>query len=1056
MPRIQGLTPSFNSGELSPRLAARLDFIKYPSGVETCENLIPLSEGGLMRRSGTRYVAELKSSSVKGRIKKFQFSVTQAYILEMGEKIMRFFRNQGQISVADTTASITNGTFPSNITDWDNRSTGGGSIAHDATNDRLSLVPGGTGTADIGWAEQDVTTGTTSTEHVIKFRVLGAPGDKIEFQVGTAASGAQTLAAVEKEVGYHCVAFTPTTSPFYIQFRNLGNFRNKTVQIDDVSIIDNAPVEVDTPWPETDLYTVEGPQSADVLYLFHGSYPTHKLLRFGHTTWSMVEIPWQDGPYLDENTTTTTLLPSADTGLGINLTLSSITGVNNNTGWQSTDIGRSVRYRKSDSGPWTWAVIVSITSTTIAVVDVREGSTFSHVWQVDDTPTDNAFVDETSDANSNTDADWTLFTATEANNDYAAFGLTATFSKITFDYANGTAGVGGTVAWEYWKSDSTWAALTGVTDNTTGFTAGAADSLTVDWTVPSDWAKRTISTSASLYFVRAKITGTYSTNPILDQGFVSIQTTPVAVTAFRLGAWSSTTGYPQVAGFFEQRLYIAGTNDQPQTFWATQTADFENLKPDDGSDTVEADDSLNFTLSADDVNAIRWLSSGENNLVIGTQGGEWVPASTGVVITPLDITVRRQTTHGSAQVQPVRIGNTVLFLQRSKRIIREFGFSFEIDGFKAPDMTRLAKHITFGGIIEMDYSEERESIILAVRDDGQLLSMTFRRDEDVVGLGRHILGGTFDGGDAVVESVSVIPGTNGAGQTQDSTSRDEVWVIVKRTINSATKRYIEFFERDFETGHAQEDAYYSDSLITLDSPITITGATKANPVVITATAHGFSDADEVRITDVKGMTELNTNTYKIDNKTANTFELTSPDDDSNIDGTGFTTYISGGKVNKKVTAITGFGHLEAESVKIWADGAIQAAKTVSSSAITIDDKASVVQAGLGFTHKLKTLKISAGNPAGTPLGKTKRIYGLTFALLNSHTLKFGPTADNLIEKDFRIVANPMDAGAPLFTGEQFIEFHGDWKKDTRIVIENSDPAPFTLLALAPETQLNLK
>ncbi len=857
-----------------------------------------------MRRSGTRYVAEEKSSTVKGRLKRFIFSVTQAYILELGNTVMRFFRNQGQISVADTDASVTNGAFPSGITDWDDRSTGAGSIAHDATNLRLSLVPGGTGGTDIGWAEQDITTTSTNVEHVIKFRVLGAPSDKIEFQVGTAASGAQTLAAVEKEVGYHCIAFTPTTSPFYVQFRNLGSFRNKTVQIDDISLIDNSAVEIDTPWAEADLFNVEGPQSADVIYNFHSDYPTHKLLRLGNTTWSLVEVAWEDGPYLDENTTTTTLLPSASTGLGINLTLSSIVGVNDGQGWLSTDIGRLVRYKETTN--WGHAVITSITSTTVAVADVRK----------------------------------------------------------------------------------------------------------------------------------------------------DFEATPTAVTTWRLGAWSGTTGYPQVAGFFEQRLYVAATSDQPQTFWASQTADFENLKPDNDAGTIEADDALNFTLSADDVNAIRWLSSGEDALVIGTQGGEWVPVADGVVITPLDITVRRQTKHGSAQIQPVRVGNTVLFAQRAKRKIREFGLDEFGSKYNAPDMTRLARHITIGGIVEMDYAEEQESLVQAVRSDGQLLSMTTRRDEDVVGWARRILGGSFEGGDAVVESVAVIPGTDGSGQTQDSTNRDEIWVTVKRTINSATKRYIEFFERDFETGDAQEDAYYSDSLITLDSPETITGATKANPVVLTITGTTLANGDEVRITDIKGTTELNGNSYKVANKATNTIELTSPDDDSNIDGTGFTTYISGGKANKKVTVIAGLGHLEGETVKIWADGATQVDKTVASSQITIDDAASVVQIGLGYTHKLKTLKVSAGNPAGTPLGKIKRIYGITFALLNSHTIKFGSDSSNLFEKDFRIVADAMDTAAPLFTGEQFVEFDGDWGTDRRIVVESDSPSPFTLLAVAPEIQLN--
>src|SRR3990167_4091794 len=248
--RLHDLQPSFNAGELSPRLAARVDFSKYPAGLETCVNIIPLAEGGAMRRPGTRHAAEVKSSSVKGRLKPFQFSVVQAYMLELGNGVMRFCRHQGQIAVANTDAAISNGTFTSNITGWDDRSTGGAGnqISHDATNGRLTLETSGTASDDIGWAEQDVTTTATNTEHVIKFRVIGDPGDKIDFLVGSTSTGAQILSPVEKSVGYHCVAFTPTASPFYIQFRNLGSFRNKTVQIDNVSLIDNTGVEIDTPW----------------------------------------------------------------------------------------------------------------------------------------------------------------------------------------------------------------------------------------------------------------------------------------------------------------------------------------------------------------------------------------------------------------------------------------------------------------------------------------------------------------------------------------------------------------------------------------------------------------------------------------------------------------------------------------------------------------------------------------------------------------------------------------------------------------------------------------
>ena len=831
MPRATPLKASGNAGELSPRLHARTDFIKYPFGWATVENCIPLAEGAMMRRAGTRFVAEIKSSSVKGRLKRFQFSVTQAYALELGNQIIRFYRNQGQITVADTDAAITNGTFPSGITDWDDRSTGGAGnqISHDATNNRLTLETSGTASDDIGWAEQDVTTANLNQVYVIKFRVIGDPGDKIEFQVGTAASGAQTLAAVEKEVGYHCVAFTPTTSPFYVQFRNLGVNADKDVQIDDVSLIDNSGVEIDSPYPEADLFDIEGPQSADVLYLFHETYPTHKLQRFGHTTWSLVEVAWQDGPYLTQNGTTTTLTPGATSGLGVTITASATAGINGGAGFKSTDVGRLIRIDNPASGvDWGWAVVVGFTSTTVVTADIKRA-----------------------------------------------------FSQNTAD---------------------------------------------VNW---------------------------------------------------RLGSWSSTTGYPKAASFYEQRLMPGGTINQPQTFWGSQTADFENMTPDSDPSTagvfdgtVEDDDAFEYTINANNVNAIFTMIAVADTLFIGTNGGEWVPKSNGAVLTPTDITVRRQTSHGLARIAALSIDNVVLFVQKAKRLIREFAFSFDVDGFRAFNMTRLAQHVTKGGLVEMDFAENPESLVYAVREDGQLLSMTYRRDEDVVGWARHIIGGEFSNDNPVVESVAVIPGTNGSGQTHDSTARDEVWIIVKRTINGDTKRYVEFFERDHTTEFDHEDAFYIDSGVTYDSTA--------------------------------------------------------------------------------ASVLTGYDHIEGATVKILADGAVHPDRVVNGGSITLDDSYKVVQTGLGYTSKLKTLKLEAGTAAGTALTKLRRIVKAAFIVLDSQTMSFGPDEDNLESVDFRVVSDPMDAAVPLFTGELIREFDDGWSTDPRLHVQVSDPVPFTLLAIAPE------
>lgn len=143
---------------------------------------------------------------------------------------------------------------------------------------------------------------------------------------------------------------------------------------------------------------------------------------------------------------------------------------------------------------------------------------FGKVWQVD-VSAGPAFVDETTDANDTDNADWTILPAADAIGDYVALGFSARFSRVIFDYLNGTAGIGGVVVWEYWNG-ATWVALAGVVDATVGFTAAAADGRTLSFTVPTAWATLSLNGSDALYFIRARITTVFSTNPVFDQGFI--------------------------------------------------------------------------------------------------------------------------------------------------------------------------------------------------------------------------------------------------------------------------------------------------------------------------------------------------------------------------------------------------------------------------------------------------------------------------------------------------------------------------------------------------------
>ena len=167
--------------------------------------------------------------------------------------------------------------------------------------------------------------------------------------------------------------------------------------------------------------------------------------------------------------------------------------------------------------------------------------------------------------------------------------------------------------------------------------------------------------------------------------------------------------------------------------------------------------------------------------------------------------------------------------------------------------------------------------------------------------------------------------------------------MVKRTVNGATRRCIEFVDGFLEEDADPASAYFLDCGQSLDLPKPVTGAGQTNPVVLTVPGHGFSNGESVDVSGITGMTELNGARYTIGSATADTFELIG------VDGSGFAAYAAGGEVRAGVSAVSDLDHLEGELVSVMADGAVHAPKTVTSGAITLDAPASRVHAGYGYT-----------------------------------------------------------------------------------------------------------
>ena len=503
---------NFTSGELSPRLNGRIDMEKYYNGASTINNFQVLMHGGLQKRSGTRYIAPIKTqtgSNSGARLIPFVFSKTQAYILEFGHNYIRFFKDEGQI-------------------------TSGGSV----------------------------------------------------YEISTTYTAAQ---------------------------------------IDQIEYV----------------------QSADVLYLVHDDHTPRKLSRTGHTSWTLTDVDFFDGPYEPANTSSTTLQPSGTSG---NITITASSNV-----FVANDVGRSVRIKNGSD--WGFAKITGYNSAT--------------------------------NVNATVNADMP-FAATSAN---------------------------------------------------------------------ADW---------------------------------------------RLGSFY-TGNYPTKITFFEERLFYAGTTQQPSTVFSSMSADFDKFSPTSKDGSVNDDNGLQFTLVSDQVNQITGMYGGKF-LAIFTKNGAFNMSSGSATqgLTPTTIQVVNETNDGAADKKVSPASKSVLFIGKNKKRLREFAYNIDYDSFTTPDMTVLSEHVGFGGFEECAFANYPNNILWVRRGDGVLLGFTYYRDQDVTAWHRHTIAGT----NAKVKSIAVIPGVDDAFDT--------LYLIVERTINGATTQYVEFLEQDFRgaDGDTKDDQFYVDSGLT--------------------------------------------------------------------------------------------------------------------------------------------------------------------------------------------------------------------------------------------------
>lgn len=202
-------------------------------------------------------------------------------------------------------------------------------------------------------------------------------------------------------------------------------------------------------------------------------------------------------------------------------------------------------------------------------------------------------------------------------------------------------------------------------------------------------------------------------------------------------AFNATNGYPRCCTFFKQRLVLSNTKKAPNKVWFSAVGGNGNFL-----ETTEDGDAFSIVSASGLSNSILFLEA-QRGVVCLTSGGEYMIDSDGA-LTPTTVNINEHSAYGAYPItRPERVGNELLFVQRGGERVRALTYRYEVDGLVSPEVSSLSSHIgeQHGGVNEISYMQEPESLVWLVLGDGKVATITFNRDQEVLAWAQHDFSG---------------------------------------------------------------------------------------------------------------------------------------------------------------------------------------------------------------------------------------------------------------------------------------------------------------------------
>lgn len=508
-------------------------------------------------------------------------------------------------------------------------------------------------------------------------------------------------------------------------------------------------------------------------------------------------------------------------------------------------------------------------------------------------------------------------------------------------------------------------------------------------------------------------------------------TPPIYDTVF-----ASSGNYPGTVSYFEQRRVFAGTINEPQTIWMTRSGTESDMSY---SIPTKDSDRVSFRVASREADAIRHVVP-LTQLLLLTSGSEWRASPINSdVLTPTTFSVRPQSYVGASNVQPLIVNNVVVYPSARGGHVRELGYNWQAQGFITGDLSLRSAHLFDGlTIVDACTTKAPRPVLWFVSSNGKLLGLTYVPEEQLGAWHQHDTDGLFESCTAVAEG-----------------DNDIVYVIVKRTVNGNTVRYIEcMVPRQI---NALETCVFVDSAITYDyrnttattMTLTIGGGTwaKGQTLLLTRSTGGFSVGEigtTYVITDANGTEYSCKITFADGSAVANC--IVDKDIPVSMQGVARTSW---------AWAPTQFSvpHLQGKTVSVLADGAVVPQQTVSVGfgSITLPQPASVVAIGLPYQSDLQTLPMVI-NTDGFGQGRMKNVNKAWLRVYKSSGIFIGPDADHLVEAKQR-TTEPYGSPPALKSDEILVVMTPAWAASGQVYVRQSDPLPLTVVGLTTEVSI---